>query len=56
MHLRGHLRNQAEDGGFPYGVNQNSEPQVTTENATAPFIAWEAWNTYLWSEDKDFSL
>ena len=54
MHLRGHLRNQAEDGGFPYGVNQNSEPQVTTENATAPFIAWEAWNIYLWSGDKDF--
>ena len=60
-HLRGHLRNQAEDGGFPYGVNQNSEPQATTEvlatsatNATAPFIAWEAWNTYLWSGDKDF--
>ncbi|MFQ6040763.1 MAG: hypothetical protein ACE5PV_07900, partial [Candidatus Poribacteria bacterium] len=52
-HLRGHLRNQAEDGGFPYGVNQNSEPQATTENATAPFIVWEAWNTYLWSGDKD---
>ena len=53
-HLRGHLRNQSEDGGFPYGVNQNSEPEETTENATAPFIAWEAWNTYLWSGDKDF--
>lgn len=54
MHLRGHLRNQSEDGGFPYGVNQNSEPQTTTANATAPFIVWEAWNTYLWSGDKDF--
>jgi len=56
MHLRGHLKNQAADGGFPYGVNQNSQPEdeMSNKRATAPFIIWECWNTYLWSGDKEF--
>lgn len=55
MHLRGHLRNQAGDGGLPYGVNQNSKPSEKLDGkATAPFIVWECWNTYLWSGDGEF--
>jgi len=56
-HLRGHFVNQEEDGSFPYGVNMFSEPGIRTfavSAATCPFIAWEAWNTYLWSGDRKF--
>jgi len=53
-HLRGHFKNQSDDGGIPYGVNQNSEPAEITDSVTAPFLMWEAWNTYLWSGDKSF--
>ena len=53
-HIRGHFKNQNEDGGIPYGVNQNSKSEEVTDRATAPFLMWEAWNTYLWAGDKAF--
>ena len=49
--------NQEKDGSFPYGVNMFSQPGIRTfgvSAATCPFIAWEAWNAYLWSGDKEF--
>jgi len=52
--LRGHFRNQSEDGGFPYGVTWTTTPQKETGRATCPFVAWEAWTSYLWSGDKKF--
>lgn len=56
-HLRGHFINQDTRGSFPYGVSQQSKPDLRTfadQAVTCPFIAWEAWNTYLWGGDQAF--
>lgn len=52
--LRGHLRHQRDDGKYPYGVSHTINPRLTTDEATAPLIVWEAWNSYLWSGDRKF--
>ena len=54
QHLRGHFRFQSRDGGYPYGVSQDSVTLDVTEGATCPFVLWEAWNAYLWSGDRAF--
>jgi glycogen debranching enzyme len=51
------LECQEEDGAFPYGVSPVSTPGQRvffSANVTAPFIAWECWNAYLWSGDREF--
>lgn len=52
--LRGHIHHQREDGKYPYGVSHTINPRLTTQEATAPLIVWEAWNSYLWSGDVEF--
>ena len=52
--LRGHIRCQREDGMYPYGVSHATNPRLTTQEATAPLIVWEAWLSYLWSGDRKF--
>jgi len=52
--LLGHIRHQREDGKYPYGVSHAINPRLTTEEATAPLIVWEAWQSYLWSGDREF--
>ena len=52
--LRGHIRQQREDGMYPYGVSHTTDPHHKPGNATAPLIVWEAWEAYLWSGDREF--
>ncbi|HPD31656.1 MAG TPA: trehalase family glycosidase [Phycisphaerae bacterium] len=52
--LRGHFRNQQPDGRFPYGVNHRGVSAHSGDLATAPFLAWESWTTYLWRDDRKF--
>lgn len=52
--LRGHFRNQQADGRFPYGVNHRGVSAHSGDLATAPFLAWESWTTFMWSGDRDF--
>lgn len=52
--LLGHIRHQQPDGMYPYGVSHTINPRLTTREATAPLILWEAWQSYLWSGDREF--
>ncbi len=52
--LRGHLQFQREDGKLPYGVSHLTSGRTRTDEATAPILFFEAWQSYLWSGDKDF--
>ncbi|MDH7602686.1 MAG: trehalase family glycosidase, partial [Armatimonadota bacterium] len=54
-YLRGHITQQDAEGMYPYGVNHaGRDPYHKPGTATAPLIVWEAWNTYLWSGDREF--
>lgn len=51
--LRGHFAAQLPSGEIPYGVNLAFD-NVHRNLATAPLLAWESWNAYLWSGDRKF--
>lgn len=53
-YLRGHIKCQAEDGRYPYGVSHIPNPRPEADESTAPLIVWEAWTSYLWSGDREF--
>lgn len=50
--VRGHFAVAGRDGGLPYGTSPYSVPEEKTTRATAPLVAWEAWQAYLWHGDR----
>lgn len=52
-YLRGHFQTQQADGCIQYGVNQSGK-NFHAPLATAPLLAGEAWQAYLWSGDREF--
>lgn len=52
-YLRGHFQVQKPDGFIQYGVNQSGK-NFHEPLATAPLLAGESWNVYLWSGDREF--